>query len=156
MPERSTAFGTLVSDLRKRNEKYEAAVAEAQERFDKVRDQKNMEVRTKASKLGFRARGALCENEERCREEKKDFHVFLSGWGNGKRENQRGCCQALHPLAVGSRNDKAIGAIVFHAFPQEALDKLLEETRGAIQLHLPEPDGEIVFDDSGNVYGSSE
>jgi hypothetical protein len=84
----------------------------------------------------------------------KDFQVFLSDWGNGKRENRRGWCQALHSLAVASRNDKATGAIVFHAFPQEALDKLLEETGGRpIQLHLPEmPDGEIVFDDSGNVY----
>jgi hypothetical protein len=55
---------------------------------------------------------------------------------------------------VASRSDKATGALVFHAFPQEALDKLLEETGGRpVQLHLPEmPDGEIVFDDSGNVY----
>jgi hypothetical protein len=63
----------------------------------------------------------------------------------------------LHSIATGTRSaqeGKATGAIVFHAFPQEALDKLLEETGGRpIQLHLPElPDGEIVFDDSGNVY----
>ena len=53
-----------------------------------------------------------------------------------------------------AQEGKATGAIVFHAFPQEALDKLLEETGGRpIQLHLPElPDGEIVFEDSGNVY----
>jgi hypothetical protein len=87
----------------------------------------------------------------------RDFHRFLADWGNGKRENRRGWCQALHSIATGTRNaqeGKATGAIVFHAFPQEALDKLLEETGGRpIQLHLPElPDGEIVFDDSGNVY----
>ncbi len=147
-------FGALVSDLRKRTDKCEAVVAEAQEKFDKVRDHKNVEIRKKASKLLSRAKGALRENEERCREEMKDFQVFLGDWGNGKRENRRGWCQALHSLAVASRNDKATGAIVFHAFPQEALDKLLEETGGRpIQIHLPEmPDGEIVFDDSGNVY----
>ena len=87
----------------------------------------------------------------------RDFHRFLAEWGNGKRENRRGWCQALHSIATSSKSaqeGKATGAIVFHAFPQEALDKLLEETGGRpIQLHLPElPDGEIVFDDSGNVY----
>jgi hypothetical protein len=147
-------FGILVSDLRKRTEKCDAAIAEAQAKFDKVRDRKNAEVRKKASKVLSRAKGALRENEEQCREEMKNFQVFLSTWGNSKRENRRGWCQALHSLAVASRSDKSTGAIVFHAFPQEALDKLLEETGGRpVQLHLPEmPDGEIVFDDSGNVY----
>jgi hypothetical protein len=147
-------FGTLVSDLRKRAEQYEAALAEAQQEFDKLRDHDDPEARKQASKRLSRARAALRENEERSREEMRDFHVFLSDWGKGKRENGRGWCQALHSLAVASRNDKATGAIVFHAFPQEALDKLLEETGGQpIQLHLPEmPDGEIVFDEAGNVY----
>jgi hypothetical protein len=118
-------FGALVSDLRKRTEKCESAVAEAQIRFDSVRDQ-NPEARRKASKLLSRAKAALRENEERCREEMKHFHVFLSDWGNGKRENRRGWCQALHSLATASQNEKATGAIVFHAFPQETLDKLIE------------------------------
>jgi hypothetical protein len=147
-------FGALVSDLRKRTEKCETAVAEAQIKFDSVRDHRNQDVRRKASKLLGRAKSALRENEEQCREEMKDFHVFLSDWGNGKRENRRGWCQALHSLATASRNEKATGAIVFHAFPQETLDKLIEETGGRpIQLNLPEmADGEIAFDDSGNVY----
>ena len=150
-------FGTLVGELRKRTEKCQAAVGEAQAKFDAVRDHKNADVRKKASKALYRAKAALRDNEERCREEMRDFHRFLADWGNGKRENRRGWCQALHSIATGSRSaqeGKATGAIVFHAFPQEALDKLLEETGGRpIQLHLPElPDGEIVFDDSGNVY----
>jgi len=122
-----------------------------------VKDHKNADVRKKASKALYRAKAAFRDNEERCRDEMRDFHRFLADWGNGKRENRRGWCQALHSIATGTRNaqeGKATGAIVFHAFPQEALDKLLEETGGRpIQLHLPElPDGEIVFDDSGNVY----
>jgi len=150
-------FGSLVGELRKRTEKCQAAVGEAQAKFDAVKDHKNADVRKKASKALFRAKAALRDNEERCREEMRDFHRFLADWGNGKRENRRGWCQALHSIATGTRNaqeGKATGAIVFHAFPQEALDKLLEETGGRpIQLHLPElPDGEIVFDDSGNVY----
>lgn len=147
-------FGILVSDLRKRTEKCEAAVAEAQAKFDKVRDHKNPDLRKKASKLLSRAKSVLRDNEEQCREEMRKFQVLLSAWGRGKQENRRGWCQALHSLAVASRSDKSTGTIVFHAFPQETLDKLLGETGGQpVQLHLPEmPDGEIVFDDLGNVY----
>ena len=147
-------FGLLVRDLTKRTERHQAAVTEAQAKFEAVKDHKNADVRKKASKLLSRAKSALRANEERCREEMKDFHRFLAEWGNGKRENRRGWCQALNSIATASRNDKATGAIVFHAFPQETLDKLIEETGGhPIQLHLPEmPDSEIVFDDSGNVY----
>jgi hypothetical protein len=147
-------FGILVSDLTKRTEKCQAAVTEAQARFEAVKDHKNAEVRKKTAKLLSRAKSALRANEERCREEMRNFHRFLAEWGNGKRENRRGWCQALHSIATASRHEKATGAIVFHAFPQETLDKLIEETGGhPIQLHLPEmPDSEIVFDDSGNVY----
>jgi hypothetical protein len=147
-------FGVLVSDLTKRTERCQAAVAEAQAKFDAAKDHKNPDVRKNASRKLSRAKAALRENEERCRAEMKDFHRFLAEWGNGKRENRRGWCQALHSIATASRHDKATGAIVFHAFPQETLDKLIEETGGQpIQLYLPEmPDSEIIFDDTGNVY----
>ena len=153
----NTTFGTLVGDLRKRTERCQAAIGEAQAKFDAARDQRDVDVRKKASKALYRAKAALRDNEERCRDEMRSFHRFLANWGNGKRKNRRGWCQALHSIVTGTRSaqeGKATGAIVFHAFPQEALDKLLEETGGRpIQLHLPElPDGEIVFEDSGNVY----
>jgi len=153
----NTAFGTLVGELRKRTEKCQAAVGEAQAKFDAARDQSDVDARKKTSKALYRAKAALRDNEERCREEMRNFHRFLANWGNGKRKNRRGWCQALHSIVTGTRSaqeGKATGGIVFHAFPQEALNKLLEETGGRpIQLHLPElPDGEIVFDDSGNVY----
>jgi hypothetical protein len=153
----NTTFGTLVGELRKRTERCQAAIGEAQAKFDAARDQWDVDVRKKASKALYRAKAALRDNEERCREEMRNFHRFLANWGNGKRKNRRGWCQALHSIVTGTRSaqeGKATGAIVFHAFPQEALDKLLEETGGRpIQLHLPElPDGEIVFEDSGNVY----
>jgi RNA dependent RNA polymerase len=152
-------FGTLVGELRKRTEKCEAAVADAQTKFEAVRDHQNQnaDLRKKALKALYRAKAALRDNEERSREEMRNFHRFLAEWGNGKRENRRGWCQALHSIVTSTRSaqdGKATGAIVFHAFPQEALDKLLEETGGRpIQLHLPELlDGEILFDTSGNVY----
>src|ERR1035438_9317389 len=45
-------------------------------------------------------------------------------------------------------------AISLPAGAQEVVDKIIGETGGQpIRLHLPEmPDGEIVFDESGNVF----
>jgi hypothetical protein len=119
-----------------------------------LRNGQNPQIRQQASKNLYRTKAALRANEEWCREEMRHFHRWLLEWGNSKRENRRGWCQALHSIAVSSRNDKATGAIVFHAFPQEVIDKIIEETGGQpIQLNLPEmPDCEITFDESGNVF----
>ena len=148
------AFGIKATELRKGTEQFEAALREAQAEFERLRKDDNPQVRQQASKILYRAKAAIRANEERCREEMRHFHRWLLEWGNSKRENRRGWCQALHSIAVSSRNDKATGAIVFHAFPQEVVDKVIGETGGQpIRLHLPEmPDGEIVFDESGNVF----
>ena len=148
------AFGIKATELRLRTEQCEATVKEAQAEFERLRNDQNPQVRQQASKKLYRAKAALRANEERCREEMRHFHRWLLDWGNSKRENRRGWCQALHSIAVSSRNDKATGAIVFHAFPQEVVDKVIGETGGQpIQLNLPEmPDSEIVFDESGNVF----
>src|SRR5260370_20277889 len=148
------AFGIKATELRKGTEQFEAALKEAQVEFERLRNDDNPQVRQQASKNLYRAKAALRANEERCREEMRHFHRWLLDWGNGKRESRRGWCQALHSIAVSSRNDKATGAIVFHAFPQEVVDKVIGETGGQpIQLNLPEmPDSEIVFDGSGNVF----
>jgi hypothetical protein len=147
-------FGVKATELRKRSEQFEAALKEAQAEFERLRNDEDPQIRQKASKNLYRAKAALRANEERCREEMRHFHSWLLEWGNSKRENRRGWCQALHSIAVSTRNDKATGAIVFHAFPQEVIDKVIEETGGQpIQLNLPEmPDSEITFDESGNVF----
>jgi hypothetical protein len=148
------AFGVKAMELRKRTEQFEAALKEAQSKFERLRNDEDPQIRQQASKNLYRAKAALHANEERCREEMRHFHRWLLEWGNSKRENRRGWCQALHSIAVSTRNDKATGAIVFHAFPQEVIDKIIEETGGQpIQLNLPEmPDSEITFDESGNVF----
>jgi len=162
----------VIAELAKAKAEYDQAAEcfrQAQARFEALKASKashdeitaavefkrtEAESRWKAQRKFYRAQGTVRENEERCRERMRDFNRFLRAWGNGKKENRRGWCQTLHSIAVQSKSNKATGAIVFHAFPQELLDKLIEETGGRpIQLNLPEmPDGEIVFDASGNVY----
>jgi len=148
------AFGVKAYELRQRTEQFEAALKQAQAEFERLRNDQDPQVRQRASKNLYRAKAALRANEERCREEMRHFHSWLLEWGNSKRENRKGWCQALHSVAVSTRNDKATGAIVFHAFPQEVIDKVIEETGGQpIQVNLPEmPDSEIVFDELGNVF----
>ena len=148
------AFGVKATELRNRTEQFEAALQQAQAEFERLRNDEDPQIRQQASKNLYRAKAAVRANEERCREEMRHFHSWLLEWGNSKQQNRRGWCQALHSVAVSTRNDKATGAIVFHAFPQEVIDKIIEETGGQpIQLNLPEmPDSEIVFDESGNVF----
>jgi len=148
------AFGVKATELRKRSEQFEGALKEAHAEFERLRNDEDPQTRHEASKNIYRAKAALRANQERCREEMGHFHRWLLEWGNRKRGSRRGWCQALHSIAVSTRNDKATAAIVFHAFPQEVIDKIVEETGGQpIQLNLPEmPDGEITFDESGNVF----
>lgn len=148
------AFGVKATELRQRTQQFEAALKEAQAEFERLRNDPDPQVRQQASKHFYRAKAALRANEERCREEMRHFHSWLLEWGNSKQENRKGWCQALHSVAVSTRNDKATGAIVFHAFPQEVIDKIIGETGGQpIQVSLPEmPDSDIVFDESGNVF----
>ena len=94
------AFGIKASELRTRTEQFEAALKEAQVEFERLRKDDNPQVRQQASKNLYRAKAALRANEERCREEMRHFHRWLLEWGNGKRENRRGWCQALHSIAV--------------------------------------------------------
>jgi hypothetical protein len=148
------AFVVKATELRKRSEQFEGALKEAHAEFERLRNDEDPQTRHEAPKNLYRAKAALRANQERCREEMGHFHRWLLEWGNSKRGSRRGWCQALHSIAVSTRNDKATAAIVFHAFPQEVIDKIVEETGGQpIQLNFSEmPDGEITFDESGNVF----
>jgi hypothetical protein len=148
------AFGVKATELRKRSEQFDGALKEAHAEFERLRNDEDQQTRHEASKNLYRAKAALRANQKRCREEMGLFHRWLLEWGDSKPGSRRGWCQALHSIAVSTRNDKATAAIVFHAFPQEVIDKIVEETGGQpIQLNFSEmPDGEITFDESGNVF----
>ena len=102
-----------------------------------------------------RTRARIRRQEERNKEDLKNFQKLLQEWGAGKTENRRGWCQALYSLSTSSDRTNATGSIVFQAFPQEVLDFLIEETGGQpVQLDMPEqPDcGKIDLDRAGNVF----
>jgi hypothetical protein len=97
------------------------------------------------------ARGAVHAHKERSREEFQALRSIVRAWGDGKRENRQGWCQSLHTLICAGKGN---GSLLFHAFPQEVIDKIAEETgSNPVQVSVPDlVDGEIEFDEEGRVF----
>jgi len=97
------------------------------------------------------ARSAVYAYKERSREEFQALRSIVRAWGDGKRENRRGWCQCLHTIICAGKGN---GSLLFHAFPQEIIDKIAEETgSNPVEVSVPDlVDGEIEFDDEGRVF----
>jgi len=97
------------------------------------------------------ARSAVHAYKERSREEFQALRSIVRAWGDGKKQNRRGWCQALHAVVCAGKGN---GSLLFHAFPQEIIDKIAEETgSNPVQVWVPDlVDGEIEFDDDGRVF----
>jgi hypothetical protein len=70
---------------------------------------------------------------------------------DGKTDDRRGWCQAMHNVVCAGRSK---GSLLWHTFPQEAIDMIAEET-GSRPVRLAVPslvDGEIEFDANGRVF----
>ena len=97
------------------------------------------------------ARSAVHAYKGRSREEFQALRSIVRAWGDGKQQNRRGWCQALHTIICAGKGN---GSLLFHSFPQEIIDKIAEETGGnPVQVSVPDlVDGEIEFDDEGRVF----
>lgn len=97
------------------------------------------------------ARSAVHAYKERSREEFQALRSIVRAWGDGKQQNRRGWCQCLHAVICAGKGN---GSLLFHAFPQEIIDKIAEETgSNPVQVSVPDlVDGEIEFDDEGRVF----
>ncbi|HEV2174459.1 MAG TPA: hypothetical protein VGR71_12875, partial [Nitrospira sp.] len=97
------------------------------------------------------ARSAVHAYKERSREEFQALRSIVRAWGDGKKDNRSGWCQALHVVVCAGKGN---GSLLFHAFPQEVIDKIAEETgSNPVQVSVPDlVDGEIEFDDDGRVF----
>jgi hypothetical protein len=97
------------------------------------------------------ARSAVHAYKERSREEFQALRSIVRAWGEGKKQDRRSWCQALHTVVCAGKGN---GSLLFHAFPQEIIDKIAEETgSNPVQVSVPDlVDGEIEFDDDGRVF----
>jgi hypothetical protein len=97
------------------------------------------------------ARNAVYSYKERFREEFQALRSLIRAWGDGKKQNRRGWCQALHIVVCAGKGN---GSLLFHSFPQEVIDKVADETGSTpVEVSVPDlVDGEIEFDEDGRVF----
>lgn len=127
----------------------EEALAKAEAEYEVQRHEQA--TRNEARSRRNVARSAVHAYKERSREEFQALRSIVRAWGDGKKENRRGWCQALHTVVCAGQGN---GSLLFHAFPQEVIDKVAEETgSNPVQVSVPDlVDGEIEFDEDGRVF----
>jgi hypothetical protein len=125
------------------------ALAKAAAEFEAQRNDPN--TRNEARARRNTARSAVHAYKERSREEFQALRSLIRAWGDGKQHNRRGWCQCLHTIICAGKGN---GSLLFHAFPQEIIDKIAEETgSNPVEVSVPDlVDGEIEFDERGRVF----
>ena len=124
-------------------------LARAEARYQATRN--DPATRNEARAARHAARSAVHAYKERSREEFQALRSIVRAWGEGKKQNRRGWCQALHTVICAGKGN---GSLVFHAFPQEIIDKVAEETgSNPVEVFVPDlVDGEVEFDEDGRVF----
>ncbi len=127
----------------------EEALAKAEAEYEVQRH--DQATRNEARTRRNAARSAIHAYKKRSREEFQALRSIVRAWGDGKKQNRRGWCQALHTAVCAGKGN---GSLLFHAFPQEVIDKIAEETgSNPVQVFVPDlVDGEVEFDDDGRVF----
>ena len=97
------------------------------------------------------ARSAVYAYKERFLADFKALKSIIRSWSDGKKDNRRGWCQALHTVLCGGKGN---GSLLFYAFPQEVIDKIGERTGSTpIQVKVPETvEGQVRLDEDGRVF----
>jgi hypothetical protein len=142
-------YADEVGKLIKEKQALQDALAKAEAEFEAKRN--DPETRNQARSERGVARSAVRAHKERSREEFQALRSLIRAWGDGKKQNRKGWCQALHAVICAGKGN---GSLLFHAFPQEILDKIAEQTgSNPVQVAVPDfVDGEIEFDVDGRVF----
>jgi hypothetical protein len=146
----STVYATNVALIVQKKKKYQAELDEAQAALDVV-DQTDRKARREAAGRRAKAQAALRFYEERSRQELRNLIHLIRKWAERKAGNAMGWLAALHAIASKGRGG---GSIVFYAFPQELVNKIVESTGGRpVTVAIPDLiDGEVVIEEDGSVF----
>jgi hypothetical protein len=96
---------------------------EERDRLEKILQQAELELQVKRSDPEARnevytrrnaARSALYANKERFRADFKALKSIIRSWSDGKKDNRRGWCQALHRVVCGGQGN---GSLLVLRFP---------------------------------------
>ena len=142
-------YGKQVKELMEERERLEKTLEQAEEQLQAKRD--DPEARHELYVHRNAARSAVYAYKERFRADFKALKSIIRSWADGKRENRRGWCQALHTVICGGHSN---GSLLFYAFPQEVIDKIAERTgSNPVQVKVPETiDGQVRLDEDGRVF----
>jgi hypothetical protein len=135
----NAVYAAIVGRISERQDKLKADLDKAQAEWETVRKESNKELRKQKLLARRKAYSAHHHGEERARQEMKAIISYVRVWASSKSENRMGWCQAMNRVVS---NGQGSGSILFHAFPQELVAKLAEQTGGkAVRVALPEVSG---------------
>ncbi len=142
----NSVYAAIVGRVSERQDKLKADLDTAQAEWEAVRKDPDKELRKQKLLARRKAYAAHHYGEERAKQEMKSIISYIRVWAASKTENRMGWCQALNRVVC---NGQGSGSILFHAFPQELISKLAEQTGGkAVRVVLPEVSGLWIYRDS--------
>jgi len=138
-------YAAIVGKLSERQNQLKTELDQAQAEWEAVRRDPDKELRKRKLAARKKAQTAYHFGEERAKQEMKAVISWVRVWASGKQENRLGWCQALNRVVSSGRGS---GSILFHAFPQELVDKLAQQTGGkSVRVLLPDVTGMSVRND---------
>jgi hypothetical protein len=154
----STFYAVNIGIVAEHRKKIEKALEEAEAEFVAKKD--DPKTRKEAIFKRNQAQAELHFFEERSRKNIRNLIHMIRMWAQNKNGNRLAYLSALHAIAcknAAASQDKdrqGTGSIVFYAFPQELVNKIVERTGGRqITVAVPELcDGEVEIDAEGRVF----
>jgi len=142
----NSVYAAVVGRISERQDKLKADLDKAQAEWEAVRKGTDKELRKQKLQARRKAYSAHYHGEERAKQEMKAIISYVRVWAASKTENRSGWCQALNRVVC---NGQGSGSILFHAFPQELVAKLAEQTGGkTVRVVMPEVSGMSIHRDS--------
>jgi hypothetical protein len=154
----STFYAVNIGIVAEHRKKIEKALEEAEAEFVAKKD--DPKTRKEAIFKRNQAQAELHFFEERSRKNIRNLIHMIRMWAQNKNGNRLAYLSALQAIACKSaaasqdKDRQGTGSIVFYAFPQELVNKIVERTGGRqITVAVPELcDGEVEIDAEGRVF----
>jgi hypothetical protein len=153
----NSVYAAIVGKISERQEQLKAQLDKTTQEWEEFKKSKNPDKALRRTKYLARQKAFALhrESEERAKQEMKAFISWVRVWAGSKKENRAGWLQALHTVVCNGRGS---GGILFHAFPQEMIEKLAAKTGGrSIRVSLPDLTGiSSYMDEDGRVFLAEE
>ena len=154
----STFYAVNIGRTAERRQQLGKALEEAEARFQAGKH--DPAARKEVTFKRNQAQAELHFFEERSRKDVKNLIHMICKWAQEKNGNRPAYLSALHAIACKrstacqDEDRRGTGSIVFYAFPQEVVNKIVERTGGRpITVAVPELcDGEVEIDPEGRVF----